>query len=456
MSNLGGNAGNLSSLYKGEGLIISMGGSETMLDLRLIRNNPELVREAMAKRGVDVPLDELLDLDARRRGLLTDLEQKKAQRNAVSERIGHMRKAKQDADQLIAEMKGLSEEIKQGDDELRELDQRIRDILLILPNIPHSSVHVGKDETENIEIRRWGTPRDFPFEPKPHWDLGVDLDIIDFERAGKVTGARFAFMKGLGARLERAVASFMLDLHVKEHGYLEILPPYLANRESMQGTGQLPKFAEDMFKCEGEDYYLIPTAEVPVTNYFRGEILEGSQLPIYMVAYSACFRSEAGSAGRDTRGLVRMHQFNKVELVKFVHPDTSYDELEKLVADAEEVLQRLELPYRVVKMCTGDVGFAAAKKYDPEVWMPSYGRYVEISSCSNFEDFQARRAEIRFRPEPGAKPEYVHTLNGSGVAVGRTVAAIIENYQEADGSLTIPEALRPYMGGVERIIPPKR
>ncbi|NMB11719.1 MAG: serine--tRNA ligase, partial [Firmicutes bacterium] len=356
-----------------------------MLDLRLIRTNPDLVREAMAKRGVEVPLDELLELDARRRNLLTDLEQKKAQRNAVSEQIGHMRKAKQNADQLIAEMKDLSQEIKQGDDTLRELDQRIEEILLILPNIPHSSVHVGKDETENIEVRRWGTPRDFSFEPKAHWDLGVDLDIIDFERAGKVTGARFAFMKGLGARLERAVTSFMLDLHVKEHGYLEILPPYLANRQSMQGTGQLPKFAEDMFKCEGEDYYLIPTAEVPVTNYFRGEILDAKDLPIYMVAFSACFRSEAGSAGRDTRGLVRMHQFNKVELVKFVHPDTSYDELEKLVADAEEVLQRLELPYRVLKMCTGDVGFAAAKKYDPEVWMPSYGRYVEISSCSNFE-----------------------------------------------------------------------
>ncbi|NLA59366.1 MAG: serine--tRNA ligase [Firmicutes bacterium] len=422
-----------------------------MLDLRLIRANPDLVKEAMAKRGVEVPIDELLELDAQRRSLLTELEQKKAQRNSVSEKIGHLRKAKENADHLIAEMKELSEEIKEGDNQLRELEQKIRDILLIIPNIPHSSVPVGKDDSDNVEVRRWGEIREFPFEPKPHWDLGVELDIIDFERAAKVTGARFAFMKGLGARLERAVINFMLDLHINEHGYLEVLPPYIANGDSMTGTGQLPKFGEDMFKLEGEDYYLIPTAEVPVTNYYKGEILEASQLPIYMVGFSPCFRAEAGSAGRDTRGLVRMHQFHKVELVKFAHPDNSYDELEKLTANAEEVLRRLGLPHRVVTLCTGDTGVPSAKTYDIEVWMPSYGRYVEISSCSNFEAFQARRAEIRFRPEPGAKPEYVHTLNGSGVAVGRTVDAILENYQEADGSVIVPEVLRPYMGGVERI-----
>ncbi len=426
-----------------------------MLDLRLIRSNPDLVKEAMAKRGAEVPVDELLDLDAQRRSLLTELEQKKAQRNSVSEKIGHLRKAKENADHLIAEMKELSDEIKEGDNQLRELEQKIRDILLIIPNIPHNSVPVGKDDSENVEVRRWGAAREFAFEPKPHWDLGVDLDIIDFERAAKVTGARFAFMKGLGARLERAVINFMLDLHINEHGYLEILPPYMANGDSMTGTGQLPKFGEDMFKLEGEDYYLIPTAEVPVTNFYKGEILDGSQLPIYMVGFSPCFRAEAGSAGRDTRGLVRMHQFHKVELVKFVHPDNSYDELEKLTANAEEVLRRLELPYRVVTLCTGDTGFSSAKTYDIEVWMPSYDRFVEISSCSNFEAFQARRAEIRFRPEPGAKPEYVHTLNGSGVAVGRTVAAILENYQEADGSVTIPEVLRSYMGGLEKIAPAK-
>ncbi len=445
---------NLSSLLLGERLVF-IKEVRNVLDIRLIRSNPDLVKEAMAKRGVDAPIDELLELDAQRRSLLTELEQKKARRNSVSEKIGHLRKAKENADHLIAEMRELSEEIKDGDNQLRELEQKIRDILLVIPNIPHSSVPTGKDDSENVEVRRWGEPRAFSFQPKPHWDLGTELDIIDFERAAKVTGARFAFMKGLGARLERAVFNFMLDLHISEHGYLEILPPYMANGNSMTGTGQLPKFAADMFKVEGMDYYLIPTAEVPVTNYYQGEILEASQLPVYMVGFSPCFRAEAGSAGRDTRGLVRMHQFHKVELVKFVHPDTSYDELEKLTANAEEVLRRLGLPYRVVALCTGDLGFASAKTYDLEVWMPSYNRYVEISSCSNFEDFQARRAEIRFRPEPGAKPEFVHTLNGSGVAVGRTVAAILENYQEADGSVTIPEVLRPYMGGIERIAPAK-
>lgn len=426
-----------------------------MLDMKFIRSHPDVVREAMARRGADVPLDELLSLDEKRRALLTDVEEMKARRNAVSEQIGRLKQQGQDASEIIAEMRDLSRRIKDGDEQLRHIEQKMRDILLVIPNIPHKSVPVGRDESGNIEVRRWGEPRRFDFEPKAHWDIGIDLDIIDFERAGKVTGARFAFMKGLGARLERAVINFMLDLHTTEHGYQEILPPYLANADSMVGTGQLPKFAEDMFKCADQDYYLIPTAEVPVTNYFRGEILNGDQLPIYMVAYSACFRAEAGAHGRDTRGLIRMHQFNKVELVKFVHPDTSYEELEKLVADAEAVLQKLGLPYRVTKMCTGDVGFAAAMKYDPEVWMPSYGRYVEISSCSNFEDFQARRADIRFRPEPGAKPEYVHTLNGSGLAVGRTVAAILENYQQADGSIVIPEVLRPYMGGLEKIARPE-
>jgi len=324
---------------------------------------------------------------------------------------------------------------------------------LVIPNIPHESVPYGERDADNVEVRRWGEPRQFDFEPKAHWDIGTRLGILDFERAAKVAGARFTVYKGAGARLERALINFMLDVHTQEHGYTEIWPPFLANADSMTGTGQLPKFAEDMFRCEGTDLYMIPTAEVPVTNLHRDEILDGDQLPIYYVAYSACFRAEAGAHGRDTRGLIRQHQFNKVELVKFVRPEDSYDELEKLVADAEDILRRLGLPYRVSMMCTADVGFAAAKKYDPEVWMPSYGRYVEISSCSNFEDFQARRANIRFRRHPKAKPEYVHTLNGSGLAVGRTLAAILENYQNEDGSVTIPEALRPYMGGMTRIEP---
>ncbi|MGI6036405.1 MAG: serine--tRNA ligase, partial [Limnochordia bacterium] len=358
----------------------------------------------------------------------------------------------QDPGDILEQMRDVSDRIKELDGEIRELGDQINALLLRMPNIPHSSIPVGPTEAENVEVRRWGSPRKFDFEPKPHWDLGVDLGILDFERAGKVTGARFAFLKGLGAKLERAVINFMLDLHTREHGYTEIFPPFMANETSMIGTGQLPKFGEDMFKCEGSGYYLIPTAEVPVTNYHRDEILEGDALPLHYVAYSACFRAEAGAHGRDTRGLIRQHQFNKVELVKFVKPENSYDELEKLVGDAETVLQRLGLPYRVVMMCTGDVGFAAAKKYDPEVWMPSYDRYVEISSCSNFEDFQARRANIRFRPGPGEKPEFVHTLNGSGVAAGRTVAAILENYQLPDGSVEIPAALRPYMGGLDRIM----
>ncbi|HEY8498437.1 MAG TPA: serine--tRNA ligase, partial [Limnochordales bacterium] len=335
----------------------------------------------------------------------------------------------------------------------RQLERRLEELLLSIPNLPHQSVPYGQSEADNVEVRRWGEPRRFGFEPRPHWEIGERLGILDFARGAKVAGTRFYVLRGWGARLERALINFMLDVHTREHGYEEVFPPFLVNRESMVGTAQLPKFADDMFKVEGMEYYLIPTAEVPVTNLLRDEVLDASQLPIKYVAYSACFRKEAGAAGRDTRGLIRVHQFNKVELVKFVLPETSYDELESLVEDATDILRRLELPYRVSQMCTADVGFAAAKKYDPEVWMPSYGRYVEISSCSNFEDFQARRANIRFRRQPGARPEYVHTLNGSGLAVGRTVAAILENYQNEDGTVTVPEVLRPYLGGVNRIPP---
>lgn len=422
-----------------------------MLDLKFIRSNPEVVRQAMVNRGKSVPLNDLLAQDERRRAILAESEELKAKRNTVSQEVGRRKQAGEPAEDLIAEMREVNARIKVLDDELREVDSKIQTYLLEIPNIPHPDVPIGKDDSENVEMRKWGEPRQFDFPTKAHWDLGVDLDIIDFERAAKVTGARFAFLKGLGARLERAIFNLMLDLHVDKHGFTEVLPPYIANRDSMTGTGQLPKFAEDMFKLEGLDYYLIPTAEVPVTNLHRDEILDASVLPLYYAAFSGCFRAEAGSAGRDTRGLIRMHQFNKVELVKFTLPETSYDELETLTASAEAVLQTLELPYRVVRLCTGDLGFSSAMTYDIEVWMPSYGRYVEISSCSNFEDFQARRANIRFRREPGAKPEYVHTLNGSGLAVGRTVAAVMENYQQADGSIVIPKVLRPYMGGIERI-----
>ncbi|MBO8141812.1 MAG: serine--tRNA ligase [Firmicutes bacterium] len=424
-----------------------------MLDIKLIRSNPDLVREAMRRRGETVPLDELLALDERRRALLSEAEQLKARRNRASEEVARAKRAGEDAGHLIQEMRAVGDRIQALDDEVREVDRRLNELLLAIPNIPHESVPYGESEADNVEVRRWGEPRRFGFDPKPHWDVAARLGILDFERAAKVAGARFAVYRGAGARLERALINFMIDVHTQEHGYTEILPPFLANAAAMTGTGQLPKFAEDMFRCEGTDLYLIPTAEVPVTNLHRDEILDADELPLYYVAYSACFRAEAGAHGRDTRGLIRQHQFNKVELVKFVRPDTSYDELERLVADAEDILKRLGLPYRVVQMCTADVGFAAAKKYDPEVWMPSYGRYVEISSCSNFEDFQARRANIRFRPARKAKPEFVHTLNGSGLAVGRTLAAILENYQNEDGSVTVPEALRPYMGGLERIEP---
>ena len=352
---------------------------------------------------------------------------------------------------MVLEMRQVSQDIKNKDEQIKEIEKRLQQIMLTIPNVPHQSVPVGSDEDDNLEIKQWGKPREFEFNPKPHWEIAEDLDVIDFERGGKVTGARFSFYKGYGARLERALINFMLDLHTKEHGYTEIFPPFIVNADSMTGTGQLPKFAEDMFKLEGTNYYLIPTAEVPVTNLYRDEILNGEQLPVYHCAYSACFRAEAGAAGRDTRGLIRQHQFNKVELVKFSHPDNSYEELEKLLQNAEQVLQLLGLPYRVVTLCTGDLGFSAAKTYDIEVWLPSFNTYREISSCSNFEDFQARRANIKFRREPKAKPEFVHTLNGSGLAVGRTLAAILENFQEADGSVSIPPVLQPYMGGLTKI-----
>ncbi|NLB73737.1 MAG: serine--tRNA ligase [Firmicutes bacterium] len=423
-----------------------------MLDIKTIREDPRLIKDSLTRRGEDNSVVDMLLLnDEERRKLVYEVEKLKQRRNEVSGEIAAMKREGRETRGAVLEMREVGERIKEMDDAIRQMERKIWDILLSIPNIPHESVPYGKDESENVEVRRWKDPTVFDFEPKAHWDIGVNLGILDFERAAKISGARFTVLRGAGARLSRALVAFMIDLHTGEHGYTEIYPPVLVNTESMIGTGQLPKFAEDMFHCEGTDYYLTPTAEVPVTNLYRDEILSHDDLPIYHVAYTACFRAEAGSAGRDTRGLIRQHQFDKVELVKFVKPGTSYDELEKLVGNAEEVLKRLGLPYRVVMMCTGDVGFAAAKKYDPEVWMPSYGRYVEISSCSNFEDFQARRANIRYRPEPGAKPEYVHTLNGSGVAVGRTIAAILENYQEADGSVVIPEALRPYMGGLKRI-----
>jgi seryl-tRNA synthetase len=425
-----------------------------MLDIKVLRANFEDVKAKLQKRGEDLSaLDQFEELDQRRRELIVETEKLKSRRNEVSQQVASLKREKQDADHLIKEMREVGDQIKALDDELRGVEETLELLLLSIPNIPHESVPIGETEEDNIEIRQWGKVRDFEFEAKPHWDVADYLGVLDFERAGKVTGSRFVFYKGLGARLERALMSFMLDLHVDEHGYTEILPPYLVNRASMTGTGQLPKFEEDAFLIENEDYFLIPTAEVPVTNLHRDEILSGEELPIRFAAYSACFRSEAGSAGRDTRGLIRQHQFNKVELVKFVKPEDSYQELEKLTNDAERVLQLLELPYRVLSMCTGDLGFTAAKKYDIEVWIPSYGTYREISSCSNFEAFQARRANIRFRREPKAKPEHVHTLNGSGLAIGRTVAAILENYQQADGSVVIPAVLRPYMGNREVIAP---
>lgn len=425
-----------------------------MLDIKFLRANFEEVKNKLQNRGEDLTdLGKFEDLDVKRRELIVEAEQLKSKRNEVSQQVAALKREKQDADHLIAEMREVGDKIKTLDEELRTVEEELDQLLLSIPNIPHESVPVGETEDDNVEIRKWGEVREFDFEPKPHWDVATDLDLLDFERASKVTGSRFVFYKGLGARLERALFNFMLDLHTDEHGYKEVLPPYMVNRASMTGTGQLPKFEEDAFLIESEDYFLIPTAEVPVTNMHREEILNADELPINYAAFSACFRSEAGSAGRDTRGLIRQHQFNKVELVKFVKPEESYEELEKLTGHAEKVLQMLGLPYRVMSMCTGDLGFTAAKKYDIEVWIPSYNTYREISSCSNFEGFQARRANIRFRREAKGKPEHVHTLNGSGLAIGRTVAAILENYQQADGSVIIPEVLRPYMGNREVIKP---
>ena len=416
-----------------------------MLDIKRIRKNPEeLVAAMKARRGKGADVTEVLALDEKRRALIQKVEQLKAKRNEDSAKVPAIKKQGGDASELLAEMKRLADEIKALDGELAEIDGRFDELLMKIPNIPHPSVPDGADDRDNAEMRRYGKPTEFAFEPKAHWDLGEALGILDFASAGKITGARFTVYRGLGARLERAIISYYLDVHTG-NGYTEIFPPYMVNRASMTGTDQLPKFEEDAFKVAGTDYFLIPTAEVPVTNLHRGDILNGDDLPIKYCAYSACFRSEAGSAGRDTRGLIRQHQFNKVELVKFVKPEDSYDELEKLTNDAERVLQGLGLPYRVVCLSTGDLGFSSAKTYDIEVWMPSYGRYVEISSCSNFEDFQARRAQIRFRRDPKSKPELVHTLNGSGVAIGRTVAAILENYQQEDGSIRIPDVLVPYM-----------
>jgi len=424
-----------------------------MLDPKRIRTSPDLVRESLLSRNADPALvDQFLSADEKRRKNLAVSEEKKSQRNRESENVARMKKAGEDASPVMSRMRELGDEIKGLDEELRAIDEELQSILLSIPNVPHEAVPRGKDEESNREIRCWGSPREFSFPVKPHWEIGEALNILDFERAAKVTGARFTFYRGLGARMERALISFMLDLHTQHHGYEELIPPFMVNRDSMVGTGQLPKFAEDMFRLEGgQGYYLIPTAEVPVTNYYREEILDAGSLPIYHCAYTPCFRAEAGSAGRDTRGLIRQHQFNKVELVKFALPEQSYDELESLTANAEEVLKRLELPYRVVCLSTGDLGFSSAKTYDLEVWLPSAGMYREISSCSNFEDFQARRANIRFRREPKAKPEFIHTLNGSGLAIGRTTSAILENYQNEDGSVTIPEMLRPYMGGLEKI-----
>lgn len=422
-----------------------------MLDVKFVRENMDVVEQALKNRGSAISLESFSKLDVDRRELLAKVEVLKAKRNSVSQEVARMKKAGENADSIIEEMRLVGDEIAKLDNELREVEANLEGLLLEIPNVPHTSVAVGKDEEDNVEVRKWGELPVFDFEPKAHWDIGENLDILDFERAAKVTGARFTFYKGLGARLERALISFMLDLHTEEHGYTEMLPPFIVNRDSMVGTGQLPKFAEDMFKLEGLDYYLIPTAEVPVTNYHRDEILMIDDLPKYYTAYSGCFRAEAGSAGRDTRGLIRQHQFNKVELVKFVKPEDSYEELEKLTLNAEEVLKKLGLPYRTILLCSGDMGFASAKTYDLEVWLPSQNKYREISSCSNFEDFQARRAGIRFRRELKGKPELVHTLNGSGLAVGRTLSAILENYQQADGSVIIPEALRPYMGGREVI-----
>lgn len=422
-----------------------------MLDRKLLRNNFAEIKAKLQKRGEDLSeLDNFGKLDERRRKIINEVEQLKAERNETSKKISELKREKKDASELIERMQQVSKTIKELDSELNEIEEQFDKIMLGIPNIPHESVPVGEDEEDNVEVRKWGEIPKFSFEVQAHWDIGTNLGILDFERAAKVAGSRFVFLKGLGSRLERALINFMMDYHTDHHGYEEMIPPYLVNRDSMTGTGQLPKFEEDAFLIKKWDYFLIPTAEVPVTNFHRDEILSVDDLPKKYVAYSACFRSEAGSAGRDTRGLIRQHQFNKVELVQFVKPEDSYNALEELVGHAEKILQLLGLPYRVMNMCTGDLGFTAAKKYDLEVWIPSQNKYREISSCSNFEAFQARRAGIRYRDADG-KVKYVHTLNGSGLAVGRTLTAIIENYQQEDGSVIVPEVLRPYMGGIDVI-----
>ncbi len=422
-----------------------------MLDVKELRSNFEGVKAALDKRSGKYDLEGFIALDTKRRELLTAVEVLKNQQNTVSKQVPILKKEGKDASAILAEMKTLSEEIKGIDVQVKEVELQIEAMILSIPNTPNPLVPVGASDEDNQELRRIGEPRTFDFEVKAHWDLGEGLDILDFEKAAKVTGSRFTFYKGLGARLERAIMNFMLDTHVDKHGYTEVIPPQMVNRASMTGTGQLPKFEEDAFKVQGTDYFLVPTAEVPVTNMYRDMILSGDDLTIKHCAYTACFRAEAGSAGRDTRGIIRQHQFGKVELVKFAKPEESYDELEKLTNDAEAILKALGLPYRVVRLCTGDLGFSSAMTYDIEVWMPSYERYVEISSCSNFESYQARRANIKFKNDAKDKAQFVHTLNGSGLAVGRTTAAILENYQQEDGSVIIPEVLRPYMGGVERI-----
>nr|WP_276562723.1 serine--tRNA ligase [Paenibacillus apiarius] len=425
---------------------------QSVLDIKLLRNEFGRVEQALQNRGKSQDMIAgFPELDARRREMLQETEQLKNRRNVVSQDVAKKKKAGESADDLIAEMREVGDRIKALDEDIRSIEAQMEEMTLAIPNVPHESVPIGLSEDDNVEIRRWSEPRTFAFEFKAHWDLAQDLGVLDFERAGKVTGSRFVFYKGAGARLERALISFMLDVHTMQHGYEEVLPPFIVNRDSLIGTGQLPKFEEDLFKLQGTDYYLIPTAEVPVTNLHRDEILNVEELPRYYTAYSACFRSEAGASGRDTRGLIRQHQFNKVEMVKLVKPEDSYAELESLTEHAEKILQLLKLPYRVMALCAGDLGFSSAKTYDLEVWLPSSGTYREISSCSNFEDFQARRASIRFRRDTKSKPEFVHTLNGSGLAIGRTVAAIMENYQRGDGSIEIPEVLRPYMGGLDAI-----
>ncbi len=422
-----------------------------MLDIRLVRDEPERVRTALERRGIKVDIDELAATDQQRRDALFRRDELRALRNRTSEEIAARKKKGEDASDAILKMRQVGNEIKQLEESVRETEEKIRELLLVIPNMPHETVPDGTSEEDNVEIRRWGEPPEFEFEPKHHADLGEALGILDFERGVRIARTRFTLYRGLGARLERALINFMLDLHTSEHGYTEVLPPFLVSSDSMTGTGQLPKFAEDLFKCEHWDLWLVPTAEVPVTNIHRQEVLAADELPIAYCAYTPCWRAEAGAAGKDTRGLIRQHQFNKVELVRFALPETSFAELDKLTSHAEEVLRRLDIPYRVVELCSGDLGFSAAKTYDIEAWMPGQGTYREISSCSNFTDYQARRAGIRYKPTARARPEPVHTLNGSGLAVGRTVAALIENYQQADGSVVVPERLRPYMGGVELI-----